>query len=376
MGHLRSRPSWNFQRSFFKRPSSTGSSPRAEWCKTKLTNRALISLTGQNSKSFLQGLITNDTDRILSSPSATFTAFLNPSGRILFDCFVYPVADSQPGFLIDHDAAASGQLSSWLRRYIIKNPIKIIQEPHEIWALWPNHIAESPQQFELDPFSTSLNRSLWRDLRGDGSLGYRTIGNPISHLGLSDVAALPETSISDYATHVLLKACLPQSLSSPYPINLPFETNLDYHRGVDFRKGCYIGQELTARTYHTGVIRKRLVPIILRKADEPHLDLPSKIPISTTFYDEELRLSLEAAELEPNECSSKSNLTNRTKSIGKISGPILRVGNQILGLASLRIDHELFKTINDWPSLTLIKNKNWKVQPIKPNWWPCFSNLP
>ena len=39
------------------------------------------------------------------------------------------------------------------------------------------------------------------------------------------------------------------------------EYNLDYLHGVNFHKGCYIGQELTARTHHTGVIRKRILPL-------------------------------------------------------------------------------------------------------------------
>ena len=33
--------------------------------------------------------------------------------------------------------------------------------------------------------------------------------------------------------------------------------------GIDFTKGCYVGQELTSRTYHTGIIRKRLLPLSL-----------------------------------------------------------------------------------------------------------------
>lgn len=40
----------------------------------------------------------------------------------------------------------------------------------------------------------------------------------------------------------------------------PLESNGDYLHGVSFHKGCYLGQELTARTHHTGVVRKRIMP--------------------------------------------------------------------------------------------------------------------
>lgn len=39
------------------------------------------------------------------------------------------------------------------------------------------------------------------------------------------------------------------------------ESCVDYMGGVDFRKGCYVGQELVIRTQHTGVVRKRIVPV-------------------------------------------------------------------------------------------------------------------
>lgn len=45
--------------------------------------------------------------------------------------------------------------------------------------------------------------------------------------------------------------------------SLPFECNLDLENGVSFDKGCYLGQELTARTWHTGVLRKRMLPVQL-----------------------------------------------------------------------------------------------------------------
>lgn len=50
---------------------------------------------------------------------------------------------------------------------------------------------------------------------------------------------------------------------------LPAETCIDYMRGIDFRKGCYVGQELTIRTHHRGVVRKRIVPVQLYPLGTP-----------------------------------------------------------------------------------------------------------
>jgi folate-binding protein YgfZ len=43
---------------------------------------------------------------------------------------------------------------------------------------------------------------------------------------------------------------------------IPLECNLDLLRYISFTKGCYIGQELVARTKYKGVVRKRLVPFM------------------------------------------------------------------------------------------------------------------
>ena len=43
----------------------------------------------------------------------------------------------------------------------------------------------------------------------------------------------------------------------------PAELGLDYLHGISFEKGCYVGQELTARTHFQGLVRKRVLPCFI-----------------------------------------------------------------------------------------------------------------
>lgn len=65
----------------------------------------------------------------------------------------------------------------------------------------------------------------------------------------------------------------------PPGVALPLESNLVYMNGISFSKGCYIGQELTARTHHTGVVRKRLMPVCL---SEPVDGLQEGVALQTS----------------------------------------------------------------------------------------------
>ena len=41
------------------------------------------------------------------------------------------------------------------------------------------------------------------------------------------------------------------------------EAGLQHLAAVDFKKGCYIGQEVTARTHYRGLVKRRLFPITM-----------------------------------------------------------------------------------------------------------------
>lgn len=72
--------------------------------------------------------------------------------------------------------------------------------------------------------------------------------------------------LTDYHLHRLIFS-VPEG-PDDWP-SLPLEGSLDLMNGVDYKKGCYVGQELTARTHHRGVVRKRVVALRLFKEGEP-----------------------------------------------------------------------------------------------------------
>ena len=108
----------------------------------------------------------------------------------------------------------------------------------------------------------------------------------------------------------------------------------DYLHGVSFHKGCYLGQELTARTHHTGVIRKRILPLRLAE------DLSDSVISNLEEHDV---------------------LTDK----GKKAGKLRRVEGR-LGLGLLRLK-ETFGA----ERLTL---NGITVEASRPAWWPAVED--
>lgn len=173
---------------------SSSSISQSRWTRTELIDRSLISLTGPDASHFLQGLITNQIQNTTppststkTTSSATYTAFLNPKGRLLFDCFLYldPLQskDGTPSYLIDHHSSQSLLLWKWLTRFVLKSQVKLkFRSDQRIWALWDRGIQSSSSSTndrfplevlgDLDLMSTA---AVWKDVRGNGRLGYRVL---------------------------------------------------------------------------------------------------------------------------------------------------------------------------------------------------------
>lgn len=280
----------------------------------RLTGRSLLRVHGAQSAEFLQSLITNDIRHLESDgaaaaatatdSSAIFTMFLNKAGRVLYDALVYRLdADANNNsfstFLIECDRAIDDDLQKHLKIFRVRKKIDIdvVSDELDVWVAFNPAAVDDADAVRTLPAPTAANNHNTADaditvLVADPrvkQLGTRIIakaGIPVlEHLRrrISTPHDVTETA-PDADRHQLHRYRLgvgEGTVELPVAKCFPLESNADYMHGVSFHKGCYLGQEFTARTHHTGVVRKRLLPVRFA-ADGPRLTLKSSRNVEST----------------------------------------------------------------------------------------------
>ncbi|XP_059143849.1 putative transferase CAF17 homolog, mitochondrial [Physella acuta] len=222
----------------------------------KLETRGVVRVSGSDSWQFLQGLVTNDVEQLAQqSPGVQYNMMLNSQGRVLYDLFLYNITYKckTPTLLVDVDSTAKDEIIKILKRYKLRKKVDIsdASDSYKVWATW-NHHATSPQEVQQDTPTLTFH-----DPR------VPMLGNRIVTEQDNLFSEAEKSTERDYRIH-RYKWGVPEGVLDLPPGNcFPLESNLAFMNGVNFQKGCYIGQELTARTFHTGVTRKRLMPIEL-----------------------------------------------------------------------------------------------------------------
>lgn len=156
---------------------------------------------------------------------------------------------------------------------------------------------------------------------------------------------------------------------------LPFTSSLS-HLVVDFRKGCYVGQELTVRTYHTGVVRKRVLPVEIQSTHEWAFPL-HMTSASLTVYDSHTRTLGSNPESRPAVFTpglvirpvalTTSEGALRPRGTGKL---LSSIGN--LGLALLRLEHveSVSRGLATFQMEVGEEGQTWRIVNSWPNGWP------
>ncbi|CAI7574185.1 unnamed protein product [Penicillium bialowiezense] len=314
---------------------------------SRLTNRGLISITGIDSTTFLQGLMTqnmlvaNDPSRSIRRTGA-YTAFLNSQGRVLNDAFVYPLPGAEAqgpdsGWLVEVDKSQVPVLMKHLKKHKLRAKLKLraLEEGERtIWSSWKNHAepqrwaAYSLESDSASPFSPTSEIAGCIDTRAPG-FGSRIItpGSDGLRTHLPDVAQVPgsEVELDSYTVRRFLHGVAEGQAEVLSGTALPLQCNMDMSRGIDFRKGCYVGQELTIRTHHRGVTRKRLLPVQLYDLASDTTNGPE-----TLTYDPSVQLTMPSGEADIVKAGAA---TRRNRSAGTF---LNGVGN--IGLALCRLE--------------------------------------
>ena len=191
-----------------------------------MTERSIITLTGSDTRKFLQGLTTNDVNGI--DHGAVYTAILTPQGKFIVDFFLVAEGDS---VLLDVAASEAEALTKRLTMYKLRSDVTLTLTDRTV----SRGVGAVPEGAFADPRHPDLG---WRAYDGRPSEDVDWDAIRVAH-------------------------CIPETGIELTPDTYILEAGFERLHGVDFKKGCYVGQEVTARMKHKTELRKGLASVVI-----------------------------------------------------------------------------------------------------------------
>ncbi len=191
----------------------------------RLTNRAIVTVSGEDASSFLNGLVTNGPPR----RDRCFSALLSPQGKVLFDFYIHKAPE---GYWFDIHQRAAEVFMRRLMVYRLRAKVEI----------------------EIDETLAVLIYDY-----GDRSVG--------------EAGDLPAMSLQDFHAKRIAAGVPEWGEDFGSDEVFPMDVNFDLLYGVDYKKGCFIGQEVASRMKRKGEVRKRTL-IAAFDGDAPESGAP------------------------------------------------------------------------------------------------------
>ncbi len=226
-----------------------------------LPHRSVLALSGEGVHGFLQGLLSNDIEPVRAG-RAVYAALLTPQGKFLHDVFAI---EREGTVYLDAEADRLDDLAKRLKRYRLRAKIAIEDET----ALWTvEAVPDGAAHFGLDGAAPG------DAVRGGGGIAYvdprdRRFGVRLLRPAAEASTGLSEGGFADYEALRYRLGAPDGSRDMPVGQAFLLESNFERLNGVDWQKGCYVGQEVTARTHYRGAVRRRLTPVALDGPVEP-----------------------------------------------------------------------------------------------------------
>ena len=230
-----------------------------------LNDRAILYLNGEDTKEFLQNLISNDINKVNESNSC-FSSLLSPQGKFLYE---FIIVKHKSGYIVDCEKSQSVELFKQLSIYKLRSKVEILNLSNEFVVAAFSHekflsfegskdVAGFTLKYREDPIILDPRNK---------NLGARLIIN-LEKLYLSlKKLDLHDSNLKDYYSFSHKLGIVPKDFNKLQNKIFGIECNYEELNGIDFKKGCYVGQENTARIKLKNKLSKRLLPIDIIKGE-------------------------------------------------------------------------------------------------------------
>jgi len=231
-------------------------------------DRAIIRIDGVDQVNFLQGLVSNDVT-VVTPEKAGYGALLTPQGKFLHDFFLTVVDGA---LMLDTEADRAGDLLRKLKLYKLRSRIEIA----DLSADWVSGVVFGDDA--LPALDLPGDRGATRPFAGGAAyvdprlteIGARVL---LPRTGARTALAdqdLAESPVEGYHRRRVSLGLPDGARDMAVEKTVLLEAGFEELGGVDFKKGCYMGQELTARTKYRGLVKRRLMPV--------SIDGPAPVP--------------------------------------------------------------------------------------------------
>ena len=224
-----------------------------------LKDRGVLLISGQDSKDFLQNLVTNDINKVTETQSC-FSSLLTPQGKYLFD---FMIVKHKDGYFLDCELNQINGLINRLNVYKLNSKIEITNLSHKFQVTVISNekfISIDNSKNHEGTTTTYRDDPFFIDPRNK-KLGARGIVNLEKlYLSIKKLELKLEDSKNYYELSYNLGIAQINTKNLQEKI-FGLECNFEELNGIDFKKGCYVGQENTARMKLKNKVRKKLFAI-------------------------------------------------------------------------------------------------------------------
>jgi len=222
-------------------------------------DRGVLRISGTDGADFLQGLTSNDVRRV-GPDRALFSALLTPQGKYLHDFCIVALDDS---LLLDCEGARRADLLRRLKVYRLRSKVALddVTDGTAVAAAIGDGAAAAFGLPAEPGAATAFGEGVAYVDPRRAALGVRLLLPRAAADAALAGTGLTEADPAEYDRLRLSLGVPDGSRDLAVEKATLLESNYDALHAISWDKGCYMGQELTARTKYRGLVKKRLVPV-------------------------------------------------------------------------------------------------------------------